>query len=138
MVDPGRLCELIRSQASDAPAAGLPNLSLALAGGIILGNKAMMIHYRSPKRNWIFAPPYTIILSIPNFISPFRKIWLRLVGGNEIGGHDHRGIQWGPFMSESYDNVNGVLRVNVRNFTRRLVITVRAAEVSQDTVPSRS
>jgi hypothetical protein len=111
-------------------------MSLALAGGMILGNKAMMVHYRSPKRNWIFAPPYTIILSIPNLISSLRRLWLRLAGDSKKADHEHRVIQWGPFTSESYDNVNGVLSVNVQNFTRRLGITVRATEVSHDTVPS--
>jgi len=96
-----------------------------------LGNKAMMVHYRSPSHNWIFAPPYTIIPSIPNFISPFHRLRRRLSGTTGKHGREYRSIQWGPFTSESYSNVNGVLSVSVQDFTRKLGITVRATEVSQ-------
>ena len=131
------LNELSRSQGSAAPSANLPNLSLALAGGMILGNKAMMVHYRSPKHNWIFRPPYTIIFSIPNLFSPLRRLWLRRSGDAKKDDLERRSIQWGPFTSESYDNMNGVLSVNVQNFTRKLRITVRATEVSHDVIPGQ-
>ncbi|KAF8313475.1 hypothetical protein DL93DRAFT_1175285 [Clavulina sp. PMI_390] len=114
-----------RSQGSVASPRGLPS-SLAIAGGMILGNKAFMVHYRSKNRNWLFGPPYTIIFAPPRL---FGRWGNKRALGSQQTQPTARTSQWGPFASETFDNENGHLTVSLQTLFRKLVVFIESTDV---------
>lgn len=88
-----------------------------------------MIHFASSRRTFSFAPPYTIIIAAPLFI---RRLWASLfssTGGKTRADEDLPKLQWGPWTSEEYDNVNGTLSLVATNFSSKLIVNAKATEV---------
>lgn len=79
----------------------------------------------------MFAPPYTIIVALPNLWALLRNSFKRKGGARA----KPRSLQWGPLSSESFDNVTGALNVSVQTFRKKLAVRVQSSDVCPFYIP---
>lgn len=96
--------------------------SYALAGGRILGNKAIMAVLKTPSFTWTFSEPCTIPYacqaSWSNILAFFPEpIWTIRALGLSLG------------FSEEYDNAKGTLTISVNDARRKVLFEVASDQV---------